>query len=1076
RIALDSKEFKTENYRETDWSQSADIRVDEKKFGTVTVCYLEEMPQADEGPFLKEERDLIDTIADFMGHVIQHRQMEQSLRASEERYRLLAQNASDIIWVLDADFKFSYLSPSVTTLLGYGLDEIVGHSFDGLLTPDSMLRMAEVYIGDMDREDAMPGAMAHRLVEIEAVCKDGSTVWLEAAIKAVRNEEGRITGFQGACRDITERRRTQEELAATETNYRNLFNQTLLGMEVVDSQTGKVVLANHAIARMFGFSSPEEMVGLDAITGWVLPEDMEWVLREFAKAMADPDKRDVATLRIKGKDGRMVWVSGSGTLFDYEGRPALLISLINVTAARDAEDRLRESEEKNRLLIDNAAEGIIVVQDGVLKFVNRKCIEFVGYSAEELVSRSFADFVHPDERQRLAEYYVRRMSGEEVPATYQSRVIDKQGNTKWAEISATVFPWEGKPAVMAMLSDITERVIAEQALRDSEERFRTIIENAQDAVTIVDENFNVMYESPSLGATTGYLPEEWLGKSLADMQIHPDDLPLLALEFEKLKSQPRGVIENVCVRYKHRDGSWHVIEATARNLMHDFAVKGIVVNFRDVTERKHAEEAQRESELRYRLLAENATDIIWVVDVNLRVTYASPSVTKLLGYTTEDIADSAFVDKLLTPDSLSSMAKEFVEDLAAEEAKPGTLRPRLLEIEVVSKDGSKIWLEAATSAIRDAEGRLVGFQGACRNITDRKEAEELLRASEERFRGLVETTSDWVWEIDRNSRYTYVSPRVRDILGREPEEILGHTPFEFMHQRESRRVSKIVRRFAAEHLPFSLLENTCVHKDGHAVVMETSAVPIIGSDGGFLGYRGIDRDITERKKAEQELQRSLKRLEKTMESTIEAITTTIETRDPYTTGHQMRVTELACAIAKVMEVPPTQIEGIRVAGLLHDIGKIAIPTEILSKPGKLNEVEYEMIKTHSKVGYNILKKIEFPWPVARTVLQHHERWNGSGYPHGIRGEDILLEARILAVADVMEAMSSHRPYRPSIGADKALDEISKNSGILYDPAVAEACITAFTQAGFKFAPSLPSVATDLEGTSASHPAQYPEDD
>jgi putative nucleotidyltransferase with HDIG domain len=212
-----------------------------------------------------------------------------------------------------------------------------------------------------------------------------------------------------------------------------------------------------------------------------------------------------------------------------------------------------------------------------------------------------------------------------------------------------------------------------------------------------------------------------------------------------------------------------------------------------------------------------------------------------------------------------------------------------------------------------------------------------------------------------------------------------------------------------------------------------------------------------------------------MESTIEAITTTIETRDPYTTGHQMRVTDLACAMAKIMEVPPTQIEGIRVAGLLHDIGKIAIPTEILSKPGKLNEVEYEMIKTHAKVGYNILKKIEFPWPVARTVLQHHERWNGSGYPHGIRSEDILLEARILAVADVMEAMSSHRPYRPSIGADKALDEISQNRGILYDPAVADACITAFTQAGFRFTSPLPGAAGEPESTSAGQPMPYLED-
>jgi PAS domain S-box-containing protein/putative nucleotidyltransferase with HDIG domain len=398
-----------------------------------------------------------------------------------------------------------------------------------------------------------------------------------------------------------------------------------------------------------------------------------------------------------------------------------------------------------------------------------------------------------------------------------------------------------------------------------------------------------------------------------------------------------------------------------------------------------------------------------------------------------------------------------------------------LDLEMVRSDGSTVWTATKFSFIRANDGKPFAVLGVLRDVTERKKAEDSLRKSEERFRGLVETSSDWVWEMDRNSHYTYVSPKVRDILGHEPQELLGHTPFEFMHQREGRRVSKIVRRFADAHLPFALLENTCTHKDGHSVVLETSAVPILDSDGGFLGYRGIDRDITERKKVEQELQHSLKRLEKTMESTIEAITTTIETRDPYTTGHQMRVTDLACTIAKVMELPPTQIEGIRVTGLLHDIGKIAIPTEILSKPGKLSEVEFSMIKTHAQTGYNILKKIEFAWPVARAVLQHHERWNGSGYPHGLRGENILLEARILAVADVMEAMASHRPYRPSVGLDKALDEISKNSGILYDPAVAKACETAFTQRGFEFASATPGVVRESGGTSSDGPVHSIED-
>jgi len=162
-----------------------------------------------------------------------------------------------------------------------------------------------------------------------------------------------------------------------------------------------------------------------------------------------------------------------------------------------------------------------------------------------------------------------------------------------------------------------------------------------------------------------------------------------------------------------------------------------------------------------------------------------------------------------------------------------------------------------------------------------------------------------------------------------------------------------------------------------------------------------------------------------------------ESRDPYTAGHQRRVTQLACAIAKEMDFPEKQIEGIHASGLLHDIGKIYIPTDILNRPGRLSNIEMDLIRTHSKVGYDILKTVNFPWPVAQIVLQHHERQDGSGYPQGLSGEEILIEARILTVADVIEAMSSHRPYRPALGIDTALGEISKNSGILYDPKVVD---------------------------------------
>jgi HD-GYP domain-containing protein (c-di-GMP phosphodiesterase class II) len=199
------------------------------------------------------------------------------------------------------------------------------------------------------------------------------------------------------------------------------------------------------------------------------------------------------------------------------------------------------------------------------------------------------------------------------------------------------------------------------------------------------------------------------------------------------------------------------------------------------------------------------------------------------------------------------------------------------------------------------------------------------------------------------------------------------------------------------------------------------------------------------KKAQTELQSSSDRLRKTMGGIIQAMSLTIEKRDPYTAGHQRRVTKLCRAIAAVMGFSWERIQGFRMAAAIHDLGKIRVPAEILSKPGRLTENEFGIIRTHPQVGFDILKGIEFAWPIAQIVFQHHERMDGSGYPQGLSGQDILLEARILAVADVMEAMSSHRPYRPALGLEIATAEILQKKGILYDADVVDACLEALAQ-------------------------------
>ena len=315
-----------------------------------------------------------------------------------------------------------------------------------------------------------------------------------------------------------------------------------------------------------------------------------------------------------------------------------------------------------------------------------------------------------------------------------------------------------------------------------------------------------------------------------------------------------------------------------------------------------------------------------------------------------------------------------------------------------------------------------------------------LEQSKERFRNLIETTSDWIWESDQNGRYTYSSPRILDLLGYGPEELIGKTLMDIATPRAATALTANFQALLSTTKPFTGFECTCLGKNGQIVVLENNAVPVFNGEETLLGYRGIARDITERKIAMEALKKSRDDLHSSLEETVTSLASTAEKRDPYTAGHQQRVDRLACAIGKELGLSDQQLEGLHIAALLHDIGKITLPSEYLAKPTRLSNEERAIIRCHTEVGYEILKNIHFPWPVAEIVYQHHEHLDGSGYPRGLKGEDILLEAKILAVADVVEAMSSHRPYRPSLGITTALDEIREGRGVRYHAQSVDACL------------------------------------
>jgi PAS domain S-box-containing protein len=441
---------------------------------------------------------------------------------------------------------------------------------------------------------------------------------------------------------------------------------------------------------------------------------------------------------------------------------------------------------------------------------------------------------------------------------------------------------------------------------------------------------------------------------------------------------------------------------------------------------------------RYRSLLERSP-LGFLVLAGGSVEWANPAVARLAGHPQDSLNGADFLDLF------SLEHRRHVEQMLALTSSGAANGGLCDRVDVVHADGRRVFVELhLDTAAWNGEPAVLA---TLTDLTDRQRLEDRLVESESRFRSLVETTPDWVWQVDAEGRYTYASPRVKDLLGLDPAEVVGRTAFEFIRGEDRARIQRHFHQAVREGRALTRVTNVCRHRDGYEVVLETSGEPIRDRDGRVIGYRGIDRDITGRVRAEEasrtaaeQLQTSLNRLESTIESTIAAMAALVDMRDPYTAGHQQRVARLASRIAIHLGMSREEERSIRLAATTHDIGKISVPSEILAKPGPISRLEMEMIRTHSKAGYDILKDIELNGPVATIVLQHHERLDGSGYPAGLRGDEILPESRVVAVADAIEATASHRPYRPSQGFDAALDSLRQGRGTTFDARVVDACL------------------------------------
>ena len=707
---------------------------------------------------------------------------------------------------------------------------------------------------------------------------------------------------------------------------------------------------------------------------------------------------------------------------------------------------------------------------------NKEAERMLGYRRENLFGRSvlevslIAKSQVPKARAVLDQSLRGRPTGPD-----EFLLIAKDGRRVPCEIRTFPLQVNGRSLVMGIANDITGRKKIEAEATAWEKRFEVIIEASGQVVYDYDLDSGRIDWSGSVEQVLGYELEDMGGVDEWAERIHPEDRPEAVRLLEVAKRA--GTVYDVDYRFRYSQGGYRWIHD--RGVFLDEQTSGgrrMIGMMQDITERKQAEVLQN-AVYRIAQAAESSPslDDLYrsVHQIVGTVMPAGNFYIALFDREKDLLSFPYFVDEEDTPPEPLKPSKGLTEyvirtsrPLLCDEAADRDLRSSG-EVELVGAP-SAIWLGAPLvvdgvtigamvvqhyedpKAYGQVELRMLEFVSSqvARSI-ERKRADDILRRNQQRLSLHIQQTPLAVIEWDTDFKVLKWNDSAERIFGYTAAEAAGrHASFIIPESYRSHVEQVWAELMAGGGGTRSTNEN--VTKDGRVIFCEWYNTALAGEDGRPIGVASLAQDVTQRQRAEEDLREGLVKLRSTLKASIDSLASAIEMRDPYTAGHQERVTRLARAIAVEMGLDEDRVEAIEIAGVIHDLGKLYVPAEILSKPTKLTDLEYAMIKMHAQAGYTILSKIDFPWPIAQIVHQHHELVNGSGYPLGLSGKEILLEARILCVADVVEAMSSHRPYRPSLGIASALEEIAQKRGILYDREVVDACQRLFREKHFKF--------------------------
>jgi len=744
----------------------------------------------------------------------------------------------------------------------------------------------------------------------------------------------------------------------------------------------------------------------------------------------------------------------------------------DITERKQAEEALYKSQQEFASLFKSSPEALVHVdKKSKILDINAQFTKLFGYTLEEIKGRNVDNgMIHSqkmiDEGKNLTKKALKGF------VNYETIRKRKDGSEFSVFISSAPVKVNNKlKGLVTLYQDITERKKAEEELRQSEEKFAGIFKNIPDAAFYQDTKGIILDINPAFTQLFGYTREDVLGKSIDKIGLYPKDKMKEGKDLTR-KNLNEDLSNFETVRQK-KDGNLIPVRISTSFVKIKDKVTGVIALYHDITKRKQNEQLQQAlyniSKAANSLITLNQLyktihkELGNIIDTtNFYIALLDEKKGKIyFPYHIDEMGDE-FEPQSLEYKSLTCyvirnkrpllLNYDKIKELndSGELLNPGVITkdifwfgvPLKVEDKVIgamavqSYTNPKLYSEKDTTLLEFVSSQVA-------TAIERKRTEEALKTSQQEFSNLFLSSPEAAVYHDEKGVILNINPRFTELFGYTLEEIKGKNINEGMifPQNNTVKESERLTRLALEGKVVAF-ETIRKKKNNSLISVIISVAPVI-TEGQHRGVIAFYQDITERKQAEE-------RLKNALDAAIETMSKIIEVKDPYTAGHQQRVSQLTTAISKELNFSPDKIEGIRIASLIHDIGKISVPTEILSKPATLSDIEFNLIKGHSQIGYDILKAIDFSYPVANIVLQHHEKIDGSGYPNNLKGDKILLEARIICVADVVEAMSSHRPYRPSLGINAALEEISKNRGVLYDPEVVDICLKLFKEKEFKF--------------------------